>query len=279
MSRWSILLRAGAGALVAAATLTTLAFAETAGGDALLPDFNIVTPQGFVLQKTVDAGKPHWRLGFISAAYNQGTGPALVRGERSPLRPAEMLAEQIVARSDGSTSTIPNVGTMKYAVEPSHEHWHLLRFMVYELRRVSDYKLVRPDEKRGFCLGDRYKVPKAKSPGTPSKAVYVFDCVGKKPAATEVEEGMSIGWGDDYTQLRDGQYIDITGIPAGVYYLVHRVNPSRRLKESDYRNNTSSLRLQIDWPGGPTRKPTTTILAACTNTDRCRTGTYFDPLR
>jgi len=279
MSRWSILLRAGAGALVAAATLTTLAFAETAGGDALLPDFNIVTPQGFVLQKTVDAGKPHWRLGFISAAYNQGTGPALVRGERSPLRPAEMLAEQIVARSDGSTSTIPNVGTMKYAVEPSHEHWHLLRFMVYELRRVSDYKLVRPDEKRGFCLGDRYKVPKAKSPGTPSKAVYVFDCAGKKPAATEVEEGMSIGWGDDYTQLRDGQYIDITGIPAGVYYLVHRVNPSRRLKESDYRNNTSSLRLQIDWPGGPTRKPTTTILAACTNTDRCRTGTYFDPLR
>ncbi len=238
-----------------------------------------MTPQGLLLQKAAVSGKPRWRLGFISAAYNQGTGPAIVRGERSPLRPTEMVAAQIVTRSDGSTSTIGNVGTMKYAVEPSHEHWHLSGFMKYELRRVADYKLVRPDEKRGFCLGDRFKVPKAKFAGTPLKAVYAFDCAGKTPDATEVEEGMSIGWGDDYTQLRDGQHIDITGIPAGVYYLVHRVNPARRLNESNYRNNTSSLRLQIAWPGGHSRKPTTTILAACTNTDRCRTGTYFDPLR
>ena len=278
MNRWSVLFKAAACGLLAAATLTTLAFARTAGGDALLPDFNIVTPQGLLLEKRVVSGKVRWKLVFISATYNQGRGPALVHGERSPLRTDEMVAQQVVMRSDGSTTTIRNVGTMKYSVEPTHEHWHLLRFMVYELRRVSDYKLVRPDEKRGFCLGDRYKVKKAKFAGTPPKAVHVFDCAGKKPDATEVDEGMSIGWGDDYTQLRDGQDIDLTGVPAGVYYLVHRVNPARRLKESNYANNTSSLRLQIAWPGGPTRKPTTTILAACTNTDRCRSGTYFDPL-
>lgn len=278
MKRWSVLLTAAVAGLVVAASLTTLASARPAGGEALLPDFNIVTPQGLLLEKRVVSGKPRWKLGFISASYNQGRGPALVHGERSPLRTDEMVAQQVVQRSDGSATTIPNVGTMKYSVEPSHAHWHLLRFMAYELRRVSDYKLVRPDEKRGFCLGDRYRVKKATFAGTPAKAVYIFDCAGKKPDATEVDEGMSIGWGDDYTQLRDGQDIDLTGVPAGDYYLVHRVNPSRRLKESNYANNTSSLRLRIAWPGGPTRKPATAILAACTDTDRCRSGTYFDPL-
>jgi hypothetical protein len=265
--------------LGAVALATGIASAGAKSDQALLPDFDIVTPQGLLLHRTFVSGKPHWKLGFISASYNKGPGAAMVTGERSPLRPAEMVAAQIIQRADGSTSTIPNIGTMKYAVEPTHEHWHLLRFMAYELRRISDYKLVRPDEKRGYCLGDRFKVPKLRIAGTPAKAVFTFDCAGKQPDATSVEEGMSVGWGDDYTQLRDGQDIDITGVPAGVYYLVNRVNPLRRLKESDYKNNTSSLRLKIAWPGGPTKKPITTILAACTNTDHCRSGTFYDQLR
>lgn len=273
------------GAVVSAIVLGAIAFAGgtasagARGDQALLPDFDIVTPQGLLVRRTFEGGRARWKLGFISAAYNQGKGPAIVRGERSVREPGQMVANQIVQRADGTTTTIPDVGRMRYDVEPTHAHWHLLKFMTYELRTITGYRLVRPDEKRGYCLGDRYKVPRATFPGTPKAKVYTLDCGGKDPTAATVDEGMSIGWGDDYTQLRDGQQIDITGLKAGEYYLVHRVNASRRLKELDYRNNTSSIRVQIAWPGGPTRMPTAVVLAACTNTDRCRSGSYFDPLK
>lgn len=268
----------GIGIGIAGATVTTSS-ARNEAAEALLPDFNITTPQGLLVRRTFEGGRARWKLGFISAAYNQGKGPAIVRGERSVREPGQMVAKQIVQRADGTTTTIPDVGRMRYDVEPTHAHWHLLKFMTYELRTITGYRLVRPDEKRGFCLADRYKVPRATFPGTPKAEVYTFDCAGKDPTAATVDEGMSIGWGDDYTQLRDGQQIDITGLKAGEYYLVHRVNASRRLKELDYRNNTSSIRVQIAWPGGPTRMPTAVVLAACTNTDRCRSGSYFDPLK
>jgi len=252
--------------------------AQPQGTEVLLPDFNIVTPQGLLTRRTFESGNAKWKLGFISAVYNQGAGPAIVHGERSIREPDQMTAQQVIMRPDGSTVTLQDVGRIRYDVEPTHAHWHLQRFMTYELRRVSDYKLMRPDEKRGFCLGDRFRVPKAKYPRTPRTKVYTFDCEGKNPAAATVDEGMSVGWGDDYTQLRDGQQIDITGIPAGEYYLVNRVNASRRLKESSYGNNTSSIRVRLEWPGGPRQRPTMAIVAACTNTDRCRSGTYFDPV-
>jgi hypothetical protein len=259
--------------------ITSTASAGLRADQARLPDFNVITPQGLLLHRVFVSGKPHWKLGFISAAYNEGPGVAVVQGERSPLRPAEMVAEQIVSRSDGSTSTIENIGTLKYDVDPTHQHWHLLDFMSYELRRVADYKLVRPDEKRGFCLGDRFKVRRVSFAGTPLKAVYTLHCGLDDPAAPTVLEGVSVGWGDDYTQLRDGQDFDITGVSPGEYYLIHRVNPARRLKEADYRNNNSSLRLKIGWSGSATRKPYAEILASCTNTDHCRTGTFVDPIR
>ena len=103
--------------------------------------------------------KVRFRLAFISAVSNLGTGPVMVTGKHDVLSgPVEMTATQVVTMSDGSTREVPHAGSLRYNIDPTHAHWHLLSFMTYELRRGSDYKLVRPDAD-GFCLGDRYRSP------------------------------------------------------------------------------------------------------------------------
>ena len=67
-----------------------------------------------------------------------------------------MRAEQIVKlvrwAADGRfTGVIP----MRYAYAETHNHFHVLRFDRYSLRDPRTGREVRPDQKTGFCLGDR----------------------------------------------------------------------------------------------------------------------------
>lgn len=212
-----------------------------------------------------------FRLSFVSAADNVGAGPLIVVGHRAGSDVPEMSADQILRLADGSTRTVSAVGSLEYVEERTHGHWHLQRFMVYELHRASDFELVRPDRKTGFCLGDRYETDAAtKLPNEPGAPSYTTDCGGGEPGLLSVEEGISVGYGDDYKFWRDGQYVDVTGLPAGRYVLVHRVNPKRRLAESDYANNASSALLSITWPNGKTEKPFVLALAFCPDTARCK---------
>jgi hypothetical protein len=58
-------------------------------------------------------------------------------------------------------------------------------------------------------------------------------------------------------------------VPAGQYYLVHRVNADRKLAESDYTNNASSLLLELTWPSGTSNAPSVKILRGCKRDDSC----------
>ena len=254
--------------------------APTRGGatalEELLPDLDIAAPYGFFarrgnVREVRKGATRRFRLSFASAADNVGVGPLIVVGHRSGGDVLEMTADQIVRLADGSTRVVGAVGSLEYVAERTHEHWHLLRFMVYELRRASDFELVRPDRKTGFCLGDRYETDVTTAlPNEPGDPSYTTDCGGGEAGLLSVEEGISVGYGDDYKFWRDGQYIDVTGLPPGRYVLVHRVNPNRRLLESDYANNASSALLSITWPNGKTEKPFVLALAFCPDTARCR---------
>jgi hypothetical protein len=72
-----------------------------------------------------------------------------------------------------------------------------------------------------------------------------------------VHEGISPGYGDDYVPTLEGQYVELDGVPAGRYRLVHRVNPTRALREADYSNNSASVLLDLAWRDGA---PTVTVL-------------------
>lgn len=237
----------------------------------LLPDLDSAPPSALAVEKDATTGKTRFLLGFASAADNVGAGPLVIRGTRASVDEAEMRADQIVAGEDGSQSTVPGVGTLRYVVDSTHQHWHLQPFMRYELRRDRDFRLARPDTKSGFCLGDRYVTdPGARLSGEPATPVYATNCGLGETGLLAIEEGISVGWGDNYEAWRDGQYLDLTGLPAGRYVLVHRVNSPRVLRESSYANNASSALISLTWPAGRSAKPRVRVLAYCPDTARCR---------
>jgi hypothetical protein len=64
--------------------------------------------------------------------------------------------------------------------------------------------------------------------------------------------------------------VDITAIPAGVYVLVHRANPTRMVRESRYSSDTASVRLRLTWPPGRAALPRATVLRRCPASEFCR---------
>ena len=48
----------------------------------------------------------------------------------------------------------------------------------------------------------------------------------------------------------EGQYLPLAGLPAGRYTLRHTVNPSHRVLESNYANNSASVSLELSWKDG-----------------------------
>jgi hypothetical protein len=140
----------------------------------------------------------------------------------------------------------------------------------YELRRAPGGRLVRPDRKTGFCLGDRYDTRESvRIDGEPEEPLWTEECGRGEPRLLEIAEGISPGYGDDYVPRLEGQYVEITGLPAGRYVLVHRANPGRTLEESDYGNNAASVLLELSRPAGEI--PTIRVLARCPASERCRT--------
>ncbi len=133
-------------------------------------------------------------------------------------------------------------GCMRY--HPRHDHWHLLDFTHYRLRREADAKLVRQSQKIGFCLTDaRQAFAVAGSPATP---VYPLDQGALIPCDAGSTQGISVGWADEYALALPGQQLDISGLETGRYCLSSRVDPSNVLAESQDLNNVRRVRLLLE---------------------------------
>ena len=213
----------------------------------LLPDLVQELPD----QVQVKVVRGRELLAFRSAVSNRGDGPLMVEGSRRSRRQKAMTGAQVVLRSDGRRVRRPAVGTMRYTRASGHVHWHLQGFDRYELRSAADGRLARPDQKTGFCLGDRYQTDNGPlQPGEPVIPAYPGHCGLRRPDLLRVTQGISVGYGDSYVPYLEGQSIDVTGVPDGAYDLVHRVNADGRLLEKDPSNNTACVGLTLSRTSG-----------------------------
>jgi serine protease len=231
-----------------------------------LPDLDQEVPTELQVTKTTGSGgAPSYVLGFRSAVRNIGDGPLVIKGHRSPSEPA-MTADQLVERSDGSSDVVPGIGVLRYVRSYDHQHWHYLAFDRYELRRAGSSRVLARDKKTGFCLGDRYRATNVRIGNPAPRPVYVGRCGFDNPGLDAIEEGISPGYGDDYSAFLEYQDLPLDRLKNGRYVLVHRVNSDRSIHELSYANDAASVLLDLRWQQGV---PRLHLLASCPDSARC----------
>lgn len=85
--------------------------------------------------------------------------------------------------------------------------------------------------KQGFCMIDSYQFLPSASP-----TKKYLDCASN--------QGIQVGWSDQYGSQLPGQFVQITGLRDGDYVLENQVNPLQLLPESDYTNNFTAVRVR-----------------------------------
>jgi len=195
-------------------------------------------------------------LRFDQVIANVGDGPFELRYRMEGLATEQQLRQRVYA-SDGSFDEF-TVDT--YEFHPAHAHFHYKNFgqaLLYRLNRDGTMDKVRESRKNGFCMIDventRFGVDdhglayKGEAPRT-----YYFP---RCNAPTERDEhgtymvnGISVGWADVYNWFLADQYIEISGVPDGLYVIETRANPIRSVHETTFDDNTAraTIRLQGD---------------------------------
>ncbi|HLE97552.1 MAG TPA: lysyl oxidase family protein [Candidatus Thermoplasmatota archaeon] len=159
------------------------------------------------------------------------------------------------------TTTYPNAGAGDLIVgapsdhpdwfewSPCHGHYHFREYADYRLWTEDGYRAwtslrasnsgalsgdllaANPSvaaemvagHKQGFCVIDVVRFDRRAGP-----AEYT---------SCSTDQGISVGWADQYSFRLDGQWIDITGLASGTYRLEVEVNAEHLFTESSYANN------------------------------------------
>ena len=137
-----------------------------------------------------------------------------------------------------------------FGYSPCHQHYHFSNYALYELfladPRISTGQPVLTGRKQAFCLMDFER-----DPNVPNPPAAVFTCS---------YQGLTPGWADTYGSYLDGQWLDITGVKPGGYWLRVTINPlnvyssslyspaspvALAMRESSYADNVAVLPVQI----------------------------------
>jgi hypothetical protein len=176
-------------------------------------------------------------LRFSTAVANIGQGAMELRGGAVLPNGNQQVYQRVFKEGGGFTDSL--VGEFTY--HATHQHIHFDGYAVYNLRQalvddgVGD--VVATGGKVSFCLLDvtRYdsSAPSAR-----------YQTCGQN-------QGISVGWADIYDDSLPDQWIDVTDVADGEYWLEADIDPENRLRESNESNNIARVRVSVgaggDW--------------------------------
>jgi hypothetical protein len=126
-------------------------------------------------------------------------------------------------------------GEMVYVSADGHDHWHLNHVAYYSLWNAAKSSEVAPAMKVGFCLEDSEHEDKTKGPSSPvyadSVAPFRDFCQQYHPNATSLFEGISPGWRDAYKKELAFQWVNVSNVLPGDYWLREDINPLHFIEE------------------------------------------------
>ncbi|HEV8361174.1 MAG TPA: lysyl oxidase family protein [Candidatus Thermoplasmatota archaeon] len=179
------------------------------------------------------------------------------------------------------TFTTPNLGPGDLAIgapsahpewfvfSPCHNHYHFREYADYRLWTLDGYaqwaalraalptmtaeevfalfpelqaKMVA-GHKQGFCVIDL--VPATAGVTTTAGLGNGLSALPRNYLSCGSDQGISVGWSDEYFYTLSGQWVVIDTVPAGLYMLEAEVNAERLYHEHDYSNNAAATPVQI----------------------------------
>jgi hypothetical protein len=241
-------------AVVVASIALLLALANRPANAAtpLLPNLKALPATDLSLQTgSLCTGAYAIALCFSATTWNNGVGPLELRGGLVTGGNQQQV-NQRVFQSDGSFIDYP-AGTFVY--HPTHFHTHFDEYALYMLESLNPPGTLRSGTKQTFCIIDTSAINLG-LPGAPGGPVYT--------SCSAAEQGLSVGWGDEYPSILPGQSIDATGLPDGNYALTIVVDPNNRIIESNNGDNTNTIVVRLQdgtvsvVPATPTPTPSAT---------------------
>jgi hypothetical protein len=259
-----IVMTAGAAVLVGSLVVgvgASLAAGKTGGAcaDGLLPDMQPIVPHHLQIQNT--GGREYLRL--ANGIANVGAGPWHLHpehnivGETGTTTAIQDIWNKVGGPSDPTASIVCSVATTQFEFHAAHNHWHIGSVAQFAVQKALDTGLggsigapvvndrgIAQSFKTTFCLIDWVRIDD--NSNTPNRVYWACD-------RTAPYQGVSAGWIDQYHHSLEGQEVDLTGAPIGIYYLTVDVNDEDLFVESNPDNNLSwvSFRLSRDSKGNP----------------------------
>jgi hypothetical protein len=214
----------------------------------LLPDVVADSPDNISLEvstetPTKEPTEARLLLRFDGYVHNIGPGALDFRGSREAPTPGEpasppMGVYQRIYNSNGTYTEEPSKAQMVYVEADGHNHWHLQHVAFYSLWNSGRSAEVAPAQKVGFCLEDSERIEET----GPSEPIYADSentpfgsrefCRRYQPEATNVFEGISEGWRDLYQSSLAFQWVDVSDVLPGEYWLRAETDPEHLIRQT-----------------------------------------------
>ncbi|MNT37742.1 Lysyl oxidase [compost metagenome] len=196
----------------------------------MYPDWLSIPPRDVF----VDGTPKNRRLRFDTALANIGSGHVQIRNR---IEGDTGIAVQDIL--DGDNRVVYTQEVSRFVYEKTHGHNHVDDIARYELREGGPAgPVIRTATKVSFCVEDSFKYRY----NTTETARYI-DC---KPEMM----GITRGYADLYSANLPGQEFNVTGLPAGEYYMVIHVDPYKKFLDSSRTNNIAWTRIYLDSEAG-----------------------------
>jgi hypothetical protein len=258
-----------------------------------LPDLMAVRSSSYLnpyIDTTEIAG--HQLLRFSTAIGNQGDAPAILTSANSGTPPAGSGISSWI-NADGTQNVLQRMYTFngtsytfdsyrpagRMTWHDGHGHFHLDGYARYRLltnvggqpgpvaKRSNWDNSDAVGDKIGFCLIN-ISPSFTMTNGLNSTTLPGYNKAGQPSTSCGFLQGIHVGRADVYDSIYDGQWIDVTGVPNGNYFLEVTLDAENVILETNEDNNTVLVPYTLNTsntPGGiaPDRfEPNNTFEAA-----------------
>lgn len=214
----------------------------------LLPDMIVDTST--MSSNNYDASTIPGRLlfRFESSLANIGPGDFLIMSTEEAVADDFESVNQWIYQDDLTPPQPVILDKFRYRI--SDAHMYGFDWVAYRIREVLPGDGVGPILRTGQKPFVRLTSSRTYDSSIPNYVPSAQAIRGRAPAYRR--QGVSVGWTDIYIQQFELQWVDITGLARGEYWLEVEVNFDNLIQEADTTNNVGRIKVTLDHPLLPT---------------------------